>query len=80
MINGNCKSCNASAGILNNPPPSPTNNVPLICVLAKNPLFGEIDAVAEPYTILSNSKSSIASNGILNNPPPSPRYRDAVID
>jgi len=58
--------------MLNRPPPSPTNNVPLIEVFATNPKFGEMDAVVEPDTILGNSKSSIASNGILNNPPPSP--------
>ena len=38
------RSTNDSAGILNNPPPSPTNRVPLICVFATNPLFGDITA------------------------------------
>ena len=58
--------------MLNSPPPSPTNNVPLIWLFTTKPKFGEIDAVAEPDVILSNCKSSIASNGMLYNPPPSP--------
>ena len=38
-----------------------------------NPLIGEIDAVAEPETNLSNLRSVNAFAGILNNPPPSPK-------
>ena len=66
--------------MLNNPPPSPTNNIPLIWLFTTKPLSGETDAVAEPDIILSNCKSSSASNGILYNPAPSPLYKDAVID
>ena len=80
MIRFNSKSSNASAGILNNPPPSPVNNVPLIGLFTIKPAVGSTLASAAPDTILSNSKSSSASNGILNNPPPSPLYKDAVID
>ena len=40
-------------------------------VFTSNPLFGEIDAVAEPLAILNASPVN-AERGILNNPAPSP--------
>ena len=42
--------------MLNKPPPSPTNNVPLIWLFTTKPKFGETDAVVEPDIILSNCK------------------------
>ena len=78
-ILSNSKSSRASAGILNNPLPSPSYLDAVIGTLTNN-LLGSITANAEPEFILSNSRFSNASNGILNNPPPSPWKRDAVIE
>ena len=40
--------------------------------MTNNPLFGEMDAVAEPEKINDVSKSEIALRGISNNPAPLP--------
>ena len=79
MILSNLRSCNAFAGILNNPPPSPTNNAAVIGTFTSN-LVGSTIALPEPDCILSYCKSSNAEAGILNNPPPSPSKRDADIE
>ena len=77
IILSNCKSSNASAGILNNPLPSPSYLAAVIGTFTSN-LVGSIIATPEPELILANSKFSIASGGMLNNPPPSPINKDAV--
>ena len=55
-----------------------TNKYPFIVVnvLTSNPLFGEIEAVADPLDIL-NASFAKAANGILNNPAPLPVNTDA---
>ena len=75
----NTSSDNAERGIFHNPAPLPVNtdadtawNVEN--VFTTNPVFGAIDAVAEPLAILGASNASIvkAERGMLNNPLPSP--------
>ena len=71
---------NADRGISNKPLPLPLNidaetpNWNVEKVLTTNPVFGAIDAVAEPLAILVATSESIlsADNGILNNPSPLP--------
>ena len=48
-------------------------------VFTKNPLSGEIDAVAEPLKILEVSKSDNAATGISNNFLPLPENEEPVI-
>ena len=78
LILSNCKSTSDSAGILNNPLPSPSYLDAVIGTFTSN-LFGSIIATPLPELIFTNCKSSSASNGILNNPPPSPINKDADI-
>ena len=75
----NSRSVSASAGILNNPLPSPSNRDAVTGTLTFN-FSGSIIATPEPELILKSSRSIIDSGGMLNNPPPSPINNDAVIE
>ena len=79
IILSNSRSVRASAGILNNPLPSPSNRDAVIGTLTFN-FSGSITAKAEPELILSSSRFSNASSGMLNNPLPSPWNNDAVTE
>jgi len=58
--------------VTNNPPLTDNDADTFTFVFTTSPRLGDITAVAEPDTILSNCKSSNASAGILNRPLPSP--------
>ena len=80
LFDTNASSVKAERGISNKPLPLPVNIDADIeyskkaGALTNKPVFGAIDAVAEPLAIRFDTKDCIlsADNGILNNPSPLP--------